>query len=168
MNRKKRFYYYLFDWANSPFSTVIITFIFSSYFVNEIASNKIQGTSYWGWTIALSGFCIALFGTLFGQLADKNKTLSKKLIVFSTIIVSFGSCLLWFSMPNVNFLIFTLIVIFVTNTFFEISQIFYNSKLLEFNKGLPLGKFSGTAWAAGYIGGIICLLLICTEFEISN
>ena len=46
MNKeKKRLYYYLFDWANSPYSTIIITFIFSSYFVNVIAENKVQGTS---------------------------------------------------------------------------------------------------------------------------
>ena len=57
--KKKRLYYYLFDWANSPYSTIIITFIFSSYFVNVIAENKVQGTSLWGWTIALSGFFIS-------------------------------------------------------------------------------------------------------------
>ena len=72
-DKRKRLYFYLFDWANSPFSTVIITFIFSSYFVNVIADNKIQGTSYWGWTIALSGFFIAIFGALFGQLAENRK-----------------------------------------------------------------------------------------------
>ena len=43
MNKeKKRLYYYLFDWANSPYSTIIITFIFSSYFVNVIAETKFK------------------------------------------------------------------------------------------------------------------------------
>lgn len=159
-SKRKRLYYYLFDWANSPYSTVIITFIFSSYFVNVIANDKVQGTSYWGWTIALSGFFIAFFGSLFGQLADQKKKLSKYLIVLSTVVVSLGSCLLWFSLPFNNYLLFTLIIIFITNTFFEISQIFYNSKLLNFKKDISLGKFSGTAWASGYLGGILCLLLI--------
>ena len=44
--KKKRLYYYLFDWANSPYSTIIITFIFSSYFVNVIAENKVQGRNW--------------------------------------------------------------------------------------------------------------------------
>ena len=80
-DKKKRLYYYLFDWANSPYSTVIITFIFSSYFVNVIADNKIQGTSYWGWTIALSGISIAVLSPILGLLADANKRLSKIIII---------------------------------------------------------------------------------------
>ena len=159
-DRKKRFYYYLFDWANSPYSTIIITFIFSSYFVNVIAENKVQGTSLWGWTIALSGMLIAVLSPIFGILADTNKKLSKNIIVISTIIVCFGSFLLWFSMPSKNFIFYTLIIIFLTNTFFEFSQVFYNSKLLDFKNKMSLGQFSGIAWGSGYIGGIICLLLV--------
>ena len=159
-DKKKRLFYYLFDWANSPYSTVIITFIFSSYFVNVIAENKIQGTSYWGWTIALSGIFIAFLSPIFGLLADANKRLSKIIIIFSTLIVCAGSFLLWFSMPSNNFLFYTLAIIFLTNTFFEFSQVFYNSKLLDFKSKISLGKFSGIAWGSGYLGGILCLLLI--------
>ena len=158
--KKKRLYYYLFDWANSPYSTIIITFIFSSYFVNVIAENKVQGTSLWGWTIALSGIFIALLSPIFGILADANKKLSKTIILLSTIIVCSGSFLLWFAIPSVNFIIYTLIIIFLTNTFFEFSQVFYNSRLVDFKSNLSLGKFSGIAWGTGYLGGIACLLLV--------
>ncbi len=158
--KKKRLYYYLFDWANSPYSTIIITFIFSSYFVNVIAENKVQGTSLWGWTIALSGIFIALLSPIFGLLADARKKVSRTIIVLSTLIVCFGSFLLWFAMPSVNFIIYTLIIIFLTNTFFEFSQVFYNARLLEFKSTLSLGKFSGIAWGTGYLGGILCLLLV--------
>ena len=160
--KKKRLYYYLFDWANSPYSTIIITFIFSSYFVNVIAENKVQGTSLWGWTIALSGIFIALLSPIFGILADANKKLSKTIILLSTIIVCSGSFLLWFAIPSVNFIIYTLIIIFLTNTFFEFSQVFYNSRLLDFKSNLSLGKFSGIAWGTGYLGGIVCLLIVLT------
>jgi UMF1 family MFS transporter len=163
-NKKIRFFYYLFDWANSPYSTVIITFIFSSYFVNVIAENKVVGTSSWGWAIAFSGFFVAVLGPIFGQIADKKKDISKNIIVLSTIIVSFGSCMLWFAKPINNFFLYTLIIIFITNTFFEFSQIFYNSKLLDFKKDISLGKFSGTAWGVGYLGGILCLGIILTLF----
>ena len=158
--KKKRLYYYLFDWANSPYSTIIITFIFSSYFVNVIAENKVEGTSLWGWTIALSGIFITLLSPVFGILADARKKLSKTIIVLSTLIVCSGSFLLWFSMPSVNFIFYTLIIIFFTNTFFEFSQVFYNARLLDFKSKMALGKFSGIAWGSGYIGGIMCLLLV--------
>ena len=80
----------------------------------------------------------------------------------STIIVCSGSFLLWFSIPSTKFIIYTLIIIFLTNTFFEFSQVFYNSRLLDFKSKLSLGKFSGIAWGTGYLGGIICLLLVLT------
>ena len=72
-NNRKSIYYYLFDWANSPFSVVVITFVFSSYFTNTIANNKIIGTSLWGWSIAFSGFFIAFCSPYLGYVADKKK-----------------------------------------------------------------------------------------------
>ena len=78
---KKNLSYYLFDWANSPFSTVVITFIFSSYFVNTIANDKISGTSMWGWTISLSGILLATVAPLLGYLGDYKKNISKILII---------------------------------------------------------------------------------------
>ena len=93
--KKKRLYYYLFDWANSPFSTIVITFVFSSYFANTIADNKISGTSLWGWTIALSGFFIAILSPYLGHLADCKRNFSKNFLVFSTPKRSF-----YFSVPE--------------------------------------------------------------------
>ena len=81
-NKYKNFYYYLFDWANSPFSTIVITFVFSSYFTNTIANNKISGTSLWGWTIALSGFFIAILSPYLGYLADSKKSFLKTFLFF--------------------------------------------------------------------------------------
>ena len=85
-NDRKSIYYYLFDWANSPFSVVVITFVFSSYFANTIASNKIIGTSLWGWAIAFSGIVIALLCPYLGYLADKKKGFSRKILFSSTIM----------------------------------------------------------------------------------
>ena len=69
--------------------------MFSSYFVNVIADNKIEGTSLWGWTIALSGFFVAIIGPLFGQLADYNKLekIAKKynLFLIEDACQSFGA-----------------------------------------------------------------------------
>jgi MFS-type transporter involved in bile tolerance (Atg22 family) len=43
-----------YDWANSAWSAIIITFIFSRYFVDVIAPDKDLGTLYWTWTIGIS------------------------------------------------------------------------------------------------------------------
>ncbi|WP_423063266.1 hypothetical protein [Candidiatus Paracoxiella cheracis] len=40
----------IYDWANSAFPTLILTFIFSTYFTEKIAINEIVGTSQC-WTL---------------------------------------------------------------------------------------------------------------------
>ena len=52
---KKLFNFALYDFANSAFTTIIITFIFATYFAKQIAPTPILGQSYWGWTIGITG-----------------------------------------------------------------------------------------------------------------
>ena len=72
---KKIFNFALYDFANSAFTTIIITFIFATYFAKQIAPNPVMGQSYWGWTIGITGFLVAIIGPVAGSFADKkNKT----------------------------------------------------------------------------------------------
>ena len=166
-NKKRNLYYCLFDWANSPFSTIVITFVFSSYFTNTIAQNKIIGTSLWGWSIALSGIVIALLCPYLGYMADKNKSLSRKFLILSTLTVVICSFSLWFAEENINIFLFLGIII-IANIFFEIGQTFYNSQLINFRGRKKYGEFSGKAWAFGYLGGIFCLIIILILFLIPD
>ena len=58
--KNKILYFSLYDFANSAFTTVIITFIFSTYFSQKIAPSSIIGQRYWGWAIGASGFFVAI------------------------------------------------------------------------------------------------------------
>ena len=69
---KKIFNFALYDFANSAFTTIIITFIFATYFAKQIAPNPILGQSYWGWTIGITGFLVAIIGPIVGSFADKK------------------------------------------------------------------------------------------------
>ena len=69
---KKIFNFALYDFANSAFTTIIITFIFATYFAKQIAPNPILGQAYWGWTIGVTGFLVALIGPIVGSFADKK------------------------------------------------------------------------------------------------
>ncbi len=69
---KKIFNFALYDFANSAFTTIIITFIFATYFAKQIAPNPILGQSYWGWTIGVTGFLVAIIGPIAGSFADKK------------------------------------------------------------------------------------------------
>ena len=110
-NNYKSYYYYLYDWANSPFSTIVITFIFSSYFTNTISEDIITGTSLWGWTIALSGIFIAFFSPMLGFIADNKRNFSKIFLYISTIIVVICSFSLWFATNKINVYLFLTIIL---------------------------------------------------------
>src|SRR5918994_2303505 len=60
----------LYDWANSAFSAVIITFVFATYFTQAIAVDKDTGTAQWGWALSASGIAIALLSPVLGAIAD--------------------------------------------------------------------------------------------------
>jgi len=163
---KKIFNFALYDFANSAFTTIIITFIFSTYFAKQIAPNPVLGQSYWGWTIGITGVVVALIGPLLGTIADKKNYTEFFIKIFTIICISL-TCLLWFSKPSEKYLIYTLFIVGLANIFYELSLIFYNSTLKKISESNNLGKSSGFSFALGYIGGII-VLIICITIFIDN
>ena len=163
---KKIFNFALYDFANSAFTTIIITFIFSTYFAKQIAPNPVLGQSYWGWTIGITGVIVAVVGPLLGNIADRKKYTEFFIKIFTIICISL-TCLLWFSKPSKEYLFYTLIIVGLANIFYELSLIFYNSTLKKISEDKSLGKSSGYSFALGYIGGIL-ILIICIKIFIDS
>ena len=163
---KKVFNFALYDFANSAFTTIIITFIFSTYFAKQIAPNPVLGQSYWGWAIGFTGLLVALIGPLIGSFADK-KNCTEFFIKLFTIICIILTSFLWFSKPSEKYLLYTLIIVALANFFYELSLIFYNSILKRISNSNNLGKSSGFGFALGYIGGIL-ILIVCIKIFIDN
>ena len=163
---KKILNFALYDFANSAFTTIVITFIFSTYFAKQIAPNPILGQSYWGWAIGTTGILIAIFGPILGSIADKKNCTEFFIKLFTIMCISL-TALLWFAKPSEKYLLFTLIIVASANFFYELSLIFYNSILKRISKPSDLGKSSGFSFALGYIGGIL-ILIICIKIFIDN
>ena len=163
---KKVFNFALYDFANSAFTTIIITFIFATYFAKQIAPNPILGQSYWGWAIGITGLLVALIGPLIGSFADK-KNCTEFFIKLFTIICIILTSFLWFAKPSEKYLLYTLLVVASANFFYELSLIFYNSILKRISNSNNLGKSSGFSFALGYIGGIL-ILIVCIKVFIDN
>ena len=155
--------YCLYDWANSPFATVIITFVFAAYFEKAIIGDPEKASVLWGWAISISSFLIAFMGPILGKLADDNYT-HRFWLTFFTILSSIGAALFWFAYPRESLALYVLVLVTLSNTFFELAGVFYNSMLVSFSSKKKVGKLSGQSWAAGYVGGIVCLLIILFGF----
>lgn len=163
-NKKALFSWCLYDWANSSFSTVIITFVFSVYFAKEVAPDEVMGSAWWSYAIALSGLMIAFISPFMGAMADITRDKKKWVFVFSMLCI-ISSAFLWFAMPaaSTGYILLILGVVAMANVGNELAQVFYNSTLTDITAPEKRGRVSGWGWGVGYAGGltalISCLLL---------
>ena len=147
-----------YDWANSAWSAIIITFIFARYFVDVLAPDKDLGTLYWTWTIGISSLVAALLSPIFGSISDQSQR-SKFWLILSTLIYALIALSFWFAQPNGMDLLFIIFLLFIGNISYEISQIFYNGQLKLITTEKNYAKLSGFAWGLGYAGTVIIFII---------
>ena len=145
-----------YDWANSAFPTVVITFIFSAYFTEIVANDEISGTSQWGWALSISGLAVAISAPLLGAISDHTGR-KKPWILFFTVLCAILTGLLWHVKPEIAFVFLALILVGGANYAFEMAMVFYNAMLPNLATQDQIGKMSGWGWGLGYAGGLVCL-----------
>jgi UMF1 family MFS transporter len=149
----------LFDWANSPVPTVVITFVFASYFARGIVGDEVSGTALWSWGLAASGILVALLAPIVGSIADAGGRRKPWIFVCSALTVV-TTALLWFAAPDPSWTFYALFLVVLVNMGFELGMVFYNAMLPDLASGGRIGRISGWAWSAGYFGGLACLILV--------
>jgi UMF1 family MFS transporter len=162
-SRLAQFSWALYDWANSAFSAVIITFVFATYFSQAIAPDPVSGTATWGWAMTVSGIAIALVSPVLGAIADAAGRRKPWLLVCTLMTVA-GCFALWFARPAPEFVLLTLVAMAIANIGMEIGGVFYNAMLPEIASRERIGRMSGWAWGLGYAGGLACLILALFAF----
>ena len=159
-----KLFYALYDLGNSAYSIIILTFIISAYFANHIVGDPQLGAAYWQWTAGLCGILIALTGPILGVFADKKPKGKINFLQNFTLLCILTTCLFWFAKPNTNFILYTLIIFFISNYFYEAGLIFYNSLLKKCSNENNIGKISGLGFALGYIGCVPIMLFVLYFF----
>jgi UMF1 family MFS transporter len=152
-----------YDWANSAFAAVIVTFVFATYFSEGIAPDPVTGAASWGWAMTASALAVAVLSPILGAIADAGGPRKPWLLAFTALCV-LGSGLLWFAEPAPDWLLYTLIVVAIANLGFELAAVFYNAMLPDLEQGERLGRLSGWSWGLGYAGGLCCLVLALLLF----
>ena len=165
MNRLKIISWCFYDFGNSAFTTLVVTFIYSTYFTKSIAENEIDGTFLWSNGIAISAIIVALFSPLLGAIADKAGY-RKQLLVITTLSSILATTLLFF--PHEGQVLFSLALFVIANVNFELGSVFYNSYLPEIANKEKIGRISGYGWGLGYCGGLICMLIAMLVFISPN
>ncbi len=162
-NKRSILSWALFDWANSAFPAVIITFIFATFFTEGIVSNTVKGTALWGYTMSISALAVAILSPIMGAIADKSGP-RKPWLMFFMLLTVFSCYMLWLTKPDASWILWALVFAGLGNFAFESGMVFYNSMLPDISPARMWGRVSGYGWGAGYCGGLVCLLLALIGF----
>jgi len=151
----------LYDFANTSFAVVLITIIFPVYFTSIIASPKIYpinfGDLMWGIAGGISMILTSLLAPIFGAIADTSRSKNKFLMFLTIACISFSSLLFFLKEGMVAIAV---ILIIISNIFYETSTMFYNSFLPQLSSKENIGIVSGFGFSVGYLGGLLTLILV--------
>jgi UMF1 family MFS transporter len=154
VRKREVFSWAMFDFANSGYTTVVLTAVFNAYFVAAIAGNAPWATFAWTVALSISYALVIITAPVLGAYAD-IKAKKKQILVWSTLGCVICTALLFYAKPGALVLAMALIVL--SNFFYTTTQDIYSAFLPELAKPEQMGKVSGWAWSWGYIGGIVTL-----------
>lgn len=146
----------MYDFANSAFITLVVTFIFSAYFARAIAPDPDRGAWLWAIAVNISAVTLALAAPFLGAIADASHA-KKRLLFMFTVAMVLGSGGLAFAQRGDVVLALSLFII--ANIGFEGANVFYNAFLPDVASRDEMGRVSGWGQACGYLGGLISLLI---------
>ena len=151
----------LYDFANQPYPTIIITFVYSAFFTGDLAASYANPDSLWLFAISICAIIIALLSPLMGAIADRSGY-RKTYLISCTWICIISSIFLYFPMEGQVF--FALLLVIISNAAFEMGQVFCNSYLPDIAPKEKIGRISGYGWSLGYLGGLIGLAVCLFVF----
>lgn len=149
----------LFDWAQQPYHTLIITFVFAPYFAAAVAPDPATGQSLWGYASGIGGLIIALTSPIFGAIADATGPRKPWVFAFS-VIGAIGCWMLWYAVPGMESFALVMLAIVVGLVGMEFAAVFNNAMMPTLVPRAELGRLSGTAWGLGYLGGLVSLIIV--------
>ncbi len=144
----------MYDFANSAYTTVVITAVFSAYFVSVVAGNAPWATFAWTAALSVSYAAILFAGPLIGAWGDAQAA-KKRLLFLTTIGCVLFTGLLYFAGPGA--VVLSLMLLIVSNFFFGAGENVIAAFLPELADSRAMGRVSGWGWSFGYLGGLVAL-----------
>ena len=168
-DKREIFGWTMYDWANSAFSTTVVTVFLGPYLtaISKAATTDTGGLLYLGnvpirfdsfFTYAVSASVLlqVTFLPVLGALADYSH-LRKQLLMFFAVLGSIATISMFFIGPSGYWLGAGLFIL--ANVCFGASIVFYNSYLPSIASEDQRDHVSASGFAMGYLGGGLLLLL---------
>lgn len=144
----------MYDFANSGYTTVVLTAVYNAFFVGVIASGASWATLAWTFALAISNIAVMVTMPAIGAWADLHAG-KKRLMAVATVGCVIGTAALaWVGRGDVAL---AMAVVALSNYFFSVGESLCAAFLPELARDESLGKVSGWGWSFGYFGGMTTL-----------
>lgn len=150
------------DAGSAAFNAVLLTSIFSVYLIDSVGQNvsgPLSASQWYSYALALAGIIIALVTPVMGQRADEKGTRKRAVVVWSLWTVLFMAVLFFVRNTGQGYFVLGVIALAVASITIQFAEVSYFAMINQVSTAENVGKVSGYGWAAGYIAGIVLLLL---------
>jgi UMF1 family MFS transporter len=154
VKRREVWAWAMYDFANSGYTTVVLTAVFNAYFVGVVAGNADWATFAWTAALSVSYAAVMVLGPLLGAWADAHAA-KKTVLAVSTVVCIAGTIALAWTGPGA--VAWAVVFIIVSNVAYAVGENIVAAFLPEIARPEALGKVSGWGWSLGYFGGILAL-----------
>ncbi|HUI63535.1 MAG TPA: MFS transporter, partial [Bacteroidota bacterium] len=152
--RGRIFAWTLFDFANTAFSVIVVTVIYSRYFTTHVAGGR---RWLWGLAVSLSMICAAALSPPLGAAADFSRGRKRFLFLFSAACIV-CTALMFFVRDGM--IVLGVLLFVIANIGFEGGLVFYDAFLPGLTARHSYGRVSGYGFAMGYVGALAVLLIV--------
>jgi UMF1 family MFS transporter len=154
VRKREVFGWAMYDFANSGYTTVVITAVFNAYFVGVVAGGAAWGTLAWTLALGLSNLIVMFTMPALGAYADLRAA-KKRLLLFTT-----AGCVgatAWLAGVGPGDLGLAVAAIVLSNIFYSYGESLTAAFLPELARRDAIGRVSGWGWSFGYFGGMLTL-----------
>jgi len=156
-SKLKIFVWTLFDFANTSYSIIIVTFLYAVYFKQTVSEGKPIGDLYWSLGTSIAMLITAIISPVLGAIADYSAGKKRFLLFFTLQCIIATALLIFVEKGNV---LSGLILFIIANVGFEAGLVFYDAFLPEITIPKNYGRVSGYGFGMGYLGSLVCLALV--------
>jgi MFS transporter, UMF1 family len=144
----------MYDFANSGYTTVVLTAVFNAYFVNALAGGAPWAAFAWTFTLSISYALVMVLGPLMGARADVYAC-KKRYLGWTTAACVLATALLATVGPSG--LVWAGVLVIVSNVCYSLGENLCAGFLPELATGDRIAKVSSWGWSVGYLGGLLAL-----------
>lgn len=151
------------DWGAAAFNAVMVTFVFGTYLSSEAFGPDARGTEWLSRGMAVAGAIVALTAPALGRRADRGGR-RRLWLGLNTAVVIAVTGMGFFVAPHEQYLLLGVVLLSAGTVFFEFAEVQINAILVQISSRDTVGRISGIGWGAGYLGGIVLLLIVYVGF----